>query len=495
MKKVIFKILLGLIALTIWSCDTDNGLTEREASTDKIKYGSGDFVFDAYEPFQDRPIRVFYYNPGNAADLPIMIYMHGNGRNAEGYRNGIAQYAHDHNFLVIVPEFTAEDYPSREYHRGGVLDVDGEPVDEANWTFSMIEPLFDYVKEEVGSKEEDYVLYGFSAGGQFVHRFIWHKPDNRARLMIAGSAGYYTMPDWNVDYAYGLNNTAVDEAMVKQALQNKVYVIVGGDDQVRDDEVVQTAAADAEGWNRVERARNFYLESQALAANYNIPFNWGFGIAPGQAHSHQGVAALASEIAFGTPPEPVALETVQIRLDRPGYNADANLLDVMNMKRHSRNDALEGAEAVQPKIDLGLWNSSRTNFTMILPSDSDRLTGFGSGSTIIDEWTTRNDGVLMKLPADSGNQELFESLETQEDILAAFEAAESKLEELGLDEPDDRGERDYGPGKYIQRIAKGELIFFHSTDRNVYMVGIVDDMDNQSTGYADLSVKRIVVAD
>ncbi|WP_461532460.1 hypothetical protein [Sinomicrobium sp.] len=184
---------------------------------------------------------------------------------------------------------------------------------------------------------------------------------------------------------------------------------------------------------------------------------------------------------------PPTLDAIRVRLDRPGYNASLNMLDVINGDTYSRNEATEDYN-IQPRIDFGLWNSGSTDFTMILPTGEDRLSGFGSGARITNEWTTKNDGVLMKLPADSGNRDLFDGLETEEDILAAFETAEDKLGELGLGV-------DNGPGKYIQWINSGEMIFFHSFDRNVYMVAIVEGIDNQSTGYLDLDIKRIVVSD
>lgn len=469
-----------------WSCEDDNGLVEHVPEVGDIKYGSGSFVFDGYEPLQDKPINVYYYNPGDASELPIMIYMHGNGRNAQGYRDGMAQHAYDHNFLLIVPEFTAADFNSREYHRGGVVDAENQPIDESRWTFSMIEPLFDFVKEEVGSQEEEYALYGFSAGGQFVHRYMFHKPENRAHIAIAASAGYYTMPDWDIDYAYGLNQTVVDQQMVDQMMQNNMFIIVGGEDTGRDDDVLQNPLADAQGWNRVERGRTFFNRSKNMAQKGGISFNWDFAIVPGEGHSHRGVAGMAAEIAFGALPErPSSVETFEVRLDRPGYNASPNMMDVNNIKRHSRNGGIN----VQSDIDFGLWNSSSSHFNLIVPSNDERLEAFGSGRTIRDEWEVRNEGVLFKLPPDAGNQTFFNDLTSEGEIVASFESGASILEELELD-PDV-----YGPGGHLQEVVAGELIFFHSLDRNTYMVALVESIDNQSTGYADLQVKRVVEED
>src|SRR5690606_29124873 len=156
------------------------------------------------------------------------ILMHGNSRAAESYRDRMAPHAETFGFVLIVPEFSTDNFPgSRTYHTGNVRDRDGEPIPEDLWTFSMIEPLFDFVKADLGSERQRYVLYGFSAGSQFVHRFNWHKPDNRAEVIVAGAAGTYSMPDWEITYPYGLESTIVTEEMVKKGLANKVVVLVG----------------------------------------------------------------------------------------------------------------------------------------------------------------------------------------------------------------------------------------------------------------------------
>lgn len=50
---------------------------------------------------------------------------------------------------------------------------------------------------------------------------------------------------------------------------------------------------------------------------------------------------------------------------------------------------------------------------MMLPTADERLGAFGSGREIRDTWEIKNDGVLMRLPEDSKNQEVFESLESE----------------------------------------------------------------------------------
>ena len=76
--------------------------------------------------------------------------------------------------------------------------------DENEWSFSIIEPLFDSVKSSLSLESEKYNLFGFSAGAQFVHRFIQFKPDARFDKVVAGAAGWYTVPDNSIPFPYGI---------------------------------------------------------------------------------------------------------------------------------------------------------------------------------------------------------------------------------------------------------------------------------------------------
>lgn len=252
--------------------------------------GKGTFTFKAYKPFQNRPIRVWYYNPGHPTQ--ILMVMHGNSRAAESYRNALVEYAQANNILLITPEFDKAQFPSsRDYHQGGLFLRNGEEKRKADWTFSLIEPLFDYVKKLSGYSKDSYWLYGFSAGSQFVHRYLLFFPDSRASKVVAASAGTYTMFDPEINYSYGFKNVHVPKKNLIRYFSRDFTVAVGSADTVLNrKDLVKTPVANRQGRDRVERAQHFYQQAENLAREYGVPFHWKFRLVPDVGHSQSKMA-------------------------------------------------------------------------------------------------------------------------------------------------------------------------------------------------------------
>lgn len=306
MKTYFTTILTAIAGIILISCDIqgDNSDQGDEPVEREITIGRGSFQFDQYAPLKDKPLNVWYYNPADdheeLAGLPVMILMHGNSRAAESYRNAMSQYAYEYNFLLIVPEFSREYYPSsRDYHQGGVFSENGTPMPEEKWAFSLIEPLFDHVKQITENRSETYIMYGFSAGSQFVHRFLMHKPENRTSTVVAASAGTYSMPDYDTEYAYGLKNTTVSTEALERFFGQDVTIMVGDADTVRArSDLVKTLEADQQGRDRVERGREFFNRSQRMADSLGVRLNWDFKLASGVGHSQSEIAEDAAKIIF-----------------------------------------------------------------------------------------------------------------------------------------------------------------------------------------------------
>jgi hypothetical protein len=266
-----------------------------------IEVGKGVFVFDEYEPLVDKPVRVFTYRPeGDVASMPILFVMHGTLRNADDYRDNWIEIADEYGVLVVTPEFDSEDFPgSRGYNLGGMFDEDGNQVGEQYWAYSLIEPIFDQVLEMTDSKEAGYDIFGHSAGAQFTHRLFLFKEGLRANHVISANAGWYTMPDFEIEFPYGLKNTAVDEKALTNRLESRMLIQLGEEDNDPNHRFLRTAdEAMRQGAHRFERGHNFYEKAQKIADNNGSNFQWSIRTVPEVGHENAKMAIDIADYLF-----------------------------------------------------------------------------------------------------------------------------------------------------------------------------------------------------
>ncbi len=243
-----------------------------------------------------KTVTVWYYIPENATPtLPVVVVMPGLKRNGEDYLNDWIPHAKARNFLLVVPEFGLADFPGEEgYIYGNTVDKAGHPLPREQWSFSMIEPIFDLVRQKTGNTSAQYRLYGHSAGAQFVQRFIYFVPQARVARVVTANAGWYLLPEFTHGFPYGLKDTPVTDADLKHALALPLVVLLGEADTNAADKVLRhTPEADAQGLFRFARGKYFFARAEAIARADNIPFGWKLATAPGIGHSDAGMAPFA----------------------------------------------------------------------------------------------------------------------------------------------------------------------------------------------------------
>jgi len=249
----------------------------------------GDFTFD-FDDWSGPAVPVKMYVPETAtADTPIVIVMHGASRDLERYYNDWRTEGEKHGFIVVVPWFSADAFPgSARYNLGWVFDPDtGKKRPRKRWTFAAIEPLFDDVVRRVDGKQASYTLFGHSAGSQFVHRFLYFVPDARVKRAIAANAGWYTMPDYGVEWPYGLRDSGTDPARLGDYLGRDLVVLLGDADMIReDDDLRKTPEAELQGPHRYARGHTFYRVAKARAAELGVDFGWQLQEVAGAVHSN-----------------------------------------------------------------------------------------------------------------------------------------------------------------------------------------------------------------
>ena len=111
-------------------------------------------------------------------------------------------------------------------------------------------------------------MFGFSAGAQFVHRFIQFKPNARFDKVVAGAAGWYTVPDNTIPFPYGYENSILNTANLDNLLSSDLYIQVGAlDNNPNSAGLRHNEYADAQGLNRVTTVSYTHLRAHETLMN------------------------------------------------------------------------------------------------------------------------------------------------------------------------------------------------------------------------------------
>jgi len=266
-----------------------------------IAPGTGSFHFVDRQG-DSKPMTIYTYLPkdADASKASIVFVLHGHHRAAREYRDNWSAHADKYGFMVLAPLFDTDQWGEGQYSYASVVGRDGTLRDASLWSYSVVEHIFDAVKAATGNASSRYFLYGFSEGGQFVHRLVLLLPEARYARAVAGTPGWYTMPRFDVRFPYGLGASPATEASLKRTLERDFVLMLGDRDIDRNDpELRKTKQALAQGANRFERGRAFYKEAEDRAAEWKIPLGWRLQVVPGVAHEPARMSAPAAAVLMG----------------------------------------------------------------------------------------------------------------------------------------------------------------------------------------------------
>lgn len=268
----------------------------------QIGEGKGVYEFFDFKPVSGKAMDVYYYKPeGDASKMPILFVMHGVLRNADTYRDNWVELADKYKVLVIVPQFTQENFRGdRGYAFGNVQAKSGELNDPSVWSFNPIDKIFDDVVKQTNSKQTKYDLFGHSAGSQFAHRFIIFTKKNKANRVVTANAGSYTILDSQVNYPFGIKGVDIDDNRLKLLLQKDLVVQLGDKDiDSNHKQLPKSEGAMKQGAFRLERGQYFYNKAKAQAERLGVPFQWKLRIVAGAAHQNEKMAIDAAKYLYG----------------------------------------------------------------------------------------------------------------------------------------------------------------------------------------------------
>jgi len=241
-----------------------------------LSAGEGVFTYKEYPPFADRPVDVHYYIPssGDVRRMPVVFVFEGGDRGYSYLLKAWRQEAEKNQFMVFIPHFDLKEYPLCDYQEVGVMNGNALcPTEEL--TPVLVDKLFEYIRQTSGSERKGYMMYGHSAGGQFVQRFMLFHDSPYVEKAVIGSPGWYTFPDASQDFPYGVRNVPyITPGRIQKYLAKPIVLQLATGDTVRESFLRKTPEAEAQGRNRYERGNRFYQYLHRIAAEQNWPCNW-----------------------------------------------------------------------------------------------------------------------------------------------------------------------------------------------------------------------------
>ena len=186
----------------------------------------------------------------------------------------------------------------------GYRGLFGREIGADEWVLRLVKPY----QEAWGTTGRRFYLYGHSAGGQFVGRFLVTHPDAVERAVIS-SAATYPQPQPDVAWPFGMGElhaqlewdetttTTVDIFPDKQkwlsATQIPLTVIVG----VNDTSELPDFPGQ-KGNNRFSIARNWVADMAAFAEENGLESQFQFEMVPGAGHSMSGLVPYSQNALF-----------------------------------------------------------------------------------------------------------------------------------------------------------------------------------------------------
>jgi len=169
----------------------------------RLLYGRGPTV--VYACRKDPRFSYCLYIPpsfdADPAGHTLIVAVHGTGRTMTTYRDGFAPFARYNKCVVLAPLFPVgvlgDDYADGfKYLREGDIRYD-------HVLLAMIEEA----GARLGTVFGPFMLFGFSGGGHFAHRFFYLHP-TRLRAVSIGAPGAVTLIDDRHDFWVGTRDFA-----------------------------------------------------------------------------------------------------------------------------------------------------------------------------------------------------------------------------------------------------------------------------------------------
>ncbi|HEX3786568.1 MAG TPA: alpha/beta hydrolase [Pseudonocardiaceae bacterium] len=231
---------------------------------------------------------------GDPERFPLIVVQHGTARTAVKYRDAFRQFCEKNRCVVLAPLIPA-----------GIGD---DPEDLHSFKFLSYQGIrFDLLLLELVAEAarrfpidgEKFMLYGFSGGGQFAHRFLYLHPERLSAVSI-GAPGRITQLSgdrWWLG-TQGMKDIFGAEPSIEAIRRVPVQMVVG-DQDVETWEINNPGGpnwmdgVELTGNTRIERLRT--LEANFRSHGIDVRFD----LVPGVGHSGVAVAPVVEDFMAG----------------------------------------------------------------------------------------------------------------------------------------------------------------------------------------------------
>lgn len=244
------------------------------------------FAYCAYVPRD--------YDEDGDRSYPLAVIVHGTERGMLAYRDAFADFAEENGVIVLCPLFPANicfpgDLSSYKMLRAGDLHYDAVLLD-------MVEEM----RERYQIVGDRVLMYGFSGGGHFTHRFLYLHPE---RLLAAsiGAPGVVTLLDFDQDFWVGVRDfEAVFGKKIDLDAMRRVPVqmVIGGNDletweiSITPKDAWWMPGADLAGATRIDRINSLKRSFEQHGMGVRLD------VVPGIAHDDAGLISQVKDF-FG----------------------------------------------------------------------------------------------------------------------------------------------------------------------------------------------------
>ena len=291
----------------------------------QINEGSGFFQIEGGLGHRSDSITIYYHKPKNmASNSKILLVIPGAGRNGDSYRDSWIETSEKHSVLIISPSYPEAKYSYGDYHLGGIVKalnltkgitfkknsnqvLMDEAIVEFNinlnsnqWIYNDFDRIFNLVKKSTKSKQRKYDMFGHSAGGQILHRYVMMHPNSKADRILASNAGTYTLTDYSTDFPFGIKNMDFNKKQLSKAFKKSLVLFLGELDNADETggRMLRSKTADKQGTHRLARGNYFYNHSVETAKELNVKFNWNLVVIPEVGHNQREMAKAAAKYLY-----------------------------------------------------------------------------------------------------------------------------------------------------------------------------------------------------